>query len=213
MTRHSLGPPRRTSFVVVARDRKVERPSWRCYGRGRGCLRRAVTVRTFIQKPLMSGQGLHFFKAPAQIPSTQPLCILRPGRALHLPGWAKQIIIYFLAKFLARLVIDVAMLNLSCVCLGRGQHLEPRIANDPLRLTRHEMALELVSRADCLSNRHCKTSPVDLEGSRGQVWPTKCTHSTMLGRIRGRAGAYCFCPFYALVISREPTLTINVVDF
>ena len=95
MTRQSLGPPRRTSFVVVARDRKVERPSWRCYGRGRGCLRRAVTVRTFIQKPLMSGQGLDFFKAPAQIPSTQPLCILRPGRALHLPGWAKQIIIYF----------------------------------------------------------------------------------------------------------------------
>jgi hypothetical protein len=31
------------------------------------------------------------------------------------------------------------------------------------------MALELPSGADCGSNRHCKTNPVDLEGSRGQV--------------------------------------------
>ncbi len=36
---------------------------------------------------------------------------------------------------------------------------------------RHEMALELVCRADFWCNRHCKTSPVDLEGFGGQVWP------------------------------------------
>ncbi len=31
------------------------------------------------------------------------------------------------------------------------------------------MALELASGADFWCNRHCKTNPVDLEGSRGQV--------------------------------------------
>ncbi len=36
---------------------------------------------------------------------------------------------------------------------------------------RHGMALELVCRADFWCNRHCKTSPVDLDGSGGQVWP------------------------------------------
>ncbi len=36
---------------------------------------------------------------------------------------------------------------------------------------RHGMALELVCRADFWCNRHCKTSPVVLEGFRGQVWP------------------------------------------
>ena len=35
----------------------------------------------------------------------------------------------------------------------------------------HETALELVSGADFWCNRHCKTSPVDLEGCWGQVWP------------------------------------------
>ena len=32
-----------------------------------------------------------------------------------------------------------------------------------------EMALELPSGADFGCNRHCKTNPVDLEGSPGQV--------------------------------------------
>ncbi len=32
-----------------------------------------------------------------------------------------------------------------------------------------DMALEVPSRADFGCNRHCKTKPVDLEGSRGQV--------------------------------------------
>ena len=36
---------------------------------------------------------------------------------------------------------------------------------------RHEMALELVCRADFWCNLHCKTSPVDLEGFWGQVRP------------------------------------------
>ncbi len=35
----------------------------------------------------------------------------------------------------------------------------------------HEMALELVCRSDFWCNRRCKTSPVDLEGFWGQVWP------------------------------------------
>ncbi len=35
----------------------------------------------------------------------------------------------------------------------------------------HEMALELVCGADFCCNRHCKTSPVVLEGFGGQVWP------------------------------------------
>ena len=39
---------------------------------------------------------------------------------------------------------------------------------------RHEMALELVCRADFWCNRHCRTSPVDLEGFWGQVWPKIC---------------------------------------
>jgi hypothetical protein len=33
------------------------------------------------------------------------------------------------------------------------------------------LTLELVYGADFWCNRHCKTNPVDLEGSRGQVWP------------------------------------------
>ena len=33
------------------------------------------------------------------------------------------------------------------------------------------MALELVCGADFWCNRHCRTSPVVLEGSWGQVWP------------------------------------------
>ncbi len=33
-----------------------------------------------------------------------------------------------------------------------------------------EIALEWVSRADLGCNWHCKTNPVDLEGSLGQVW-------------------------------------------
>ncbi len=35
----------------------------------------------------------------------------------------------------------------------------------------HEITLELVYGADLGCNRHCKTDLVDLEGSRGQVWP------------------------------------------
>ncbi len=34
-----------------------------------------------------------------------------------------------------------------------------------------QLALELVCGADFWCNRHCKTSPVDLEGFGGQVWP------------------------------------------
>ena len=33
------------------------------------------------------------------------------------------------------------------------------------------MALELVCGADFWCNRHCRTSPVVLEGFGGQVWP------------------------------------------
>jgi hypothetical protein len=33
----------------------------------------------------------------------------------------------------------------------------------------HEMSLELVSRFDFWCNRHCRTNPIDLEGSRSQV--------------------------------------------
>ena len=43
----------------------------------------------------------------------------------------------------------------------------------------HEMVLELDYGADFWRNRHCKTNPVDLEGSRGQVWPK-------IGRSRPR---------------------------
>ncbi len=35
----------------------------------------------------------------------------------------------------------------------------------------HDMALELVCGADFWCNRHCRTSPVALEGFRGHVWP------------------------------------------
>jgi hypothetical protein len=35
----------------------------------------------------------------------------------------------------------------------------------------HEMALEVVCGADFWCNRHCRTSPVVLEGFWGQVWP------------------------------------------
>ncbi len=35
----------------------------------------------------------------------------------------------------------------------------------------HEMTLELVCEADFWCSRHCKTSPVVLEGFWGQVWP------------------------------------------
>ncbi len=36
------------------------------------------------------------------------------------------------------------------------------------------MALELVCRADFWCSRHCRTSPVVLEGFWGQVWPKIC---------------------------------------
>ena len=36
------------------------------------------------------------------------------------------------------------------------------------------MALELVCGADFWCNRHCKTSPVVLEGFWGQAWPKIC---------------------------------------
>jgi hypothetical protein len=35
----------------------------------------------------------------------------------------------------------------------------------------HDMAVELLCRADFVCNRHCKTSPVVLEGFWGQAWP------------------------------------------
>ncbi len=38
-------------------------------------------------------------------------------------------------------------------------------------LLNHEMALEFVCRVDFWCNRHCRTSPVVLEGFWGQVWP------------------------------------------
>ncbi len=43
-----------------------------------------------------------------------------------------------------------------------------KIANEPLS---HEMALELVCGVDLWCNRHCRTSPVVLEGLWGQIWP------------------------------------------
>ncbi len=35
----------------------------------------------------------------------------------------------------------------------------------------YEMILELICGADFCCNRHCRTSPVVLEGFWGQVWP------------------------------------------
>ncbi len=40
------------------------------------------------------------------------------------------------------------------------------------------MALELVCGAELWCNRHCKTSPVVLEGFCGQVWPKICRKPT-----------------------------------
>ena len=37
--------------------------------------------------------------------------------------------------------------------------------------TCNEMALELVCGADFWCNRHCRTSPVVMQGFWGQVWP------------------------------------------
>ncbi len=45
---------------------------------------------------------------------------------------------------------------------------------------RREMALALVYGADFWCNRRCTTSPVDLEGSRGQVLPKSGRKSTPL---------------------------------
>ena len=41
----------------------------------------------------------------------------------------------------------------------------------PRGIENRELALELVCGADFWCNRHCETSPVDLEGFWGQVWP------------------------------------------
>ncbi len=45
----------------------------------------------------------------------------------------------------------------------------------PYRIPNYnEMVLELVCGADFWCNRHCRTSPVVLEGFGGQVWPKIC---------------------------------------
>src|SRR6056300_1431664 len=57
-----------------------------------------------------------------------------------------------------------------------------------------EMASYEVWEADFWSNRHYKTSPVDLEGSRGQLWPWRAEKSTILARcgpLTGRSGRAC----------------------
>ena len=43
-----------------------------------------------------------------------------------------------------------------------------------------EMALEFVCRADFWCNRHCRTTPVVLEGFGGQVWPKICRKPTRI---------------------------------
>ena len=64
----------------------------------------------------------------------------------------------------------------------KGKILESENANGPLSSLWHredprggppppKMALELVCRAHFWGNRHCRTSPVVLEGFWGQVWP------------------------------------------
>ncbi len=55
-----------------------------------------------------------------------------------------------------------------CSCVSLGWVPEGSLAGI---FWRHEMALELVCRADFWCNRHCRTSPVLLEGLWGQVWP------------------------------------------
>jgi hypothetical protein len=51
----------------------------------------------------------------------------------------------------------------------------PKVLRLPAVLTSKcmtlEMVLELISGADFWCNRHCRTSPVVLEGFWGQVWP------------------------------------------
>ena len=54
---------------------------------------------------------------------------------------------------------------------------------------RHEMALELVCGADFWCNRHCKTSPVVLEGFWGQVWPKIGRKPTRKLRIENQQSA------------------------
>ncbi len=52
-----------------------------------------------------------------------------------------------------------------------------------------ELALELVCGADCWCNRHCKTSPVDLEGFWGQVCPKIGRKPTRKLRIENQQSA------------------------
>ncbi len=62
------------------------------------------------------------------------------------------------------------------------QNPELRIANEPLS---HEIALELVCKADLWCNRHCRMSPVVLERFWGLVWPKKIAknHKKKLNKL------------------------------
>jgi hypothetical protein len=51
------------------------------------------------------------------------------------------------------------------------------------------LALELVCGADSWCNRHCKTSPVVLEGLGGQVWPNIGRKPTRKLRIENQQSA------------------------
>ena len=75
-------------------------------------------------------------------------------------------------------------MHVGCIRIRHAPYLQPHIAHMQAHLQVpifaihiasarpiHEMALELVCGADFWCNRHCKANPVDLEGSRGQVWP------------------------------------------
>ncbi len=59
----------------------------------------------------------------------------------------------------------------------------------------HEMALELVCGAVFWCNRHCRTSPVVLEGFWGQVWPKINRKPTRKFPARLPSGTQsCVCP-------------------
>ena len=69
---------------------------------------------------------------------------------------------------------------------SKGKIPESENANGPLS---HEMALELVCGADFWCNRHCRTSPVVLEGFWGQVWPKIGRKPTRKLRIENQQSA------------------------
>ncbi len=63
------------------------------------------------------------------------------------------------------------ILGLAEFLLGLATHNVPALwlAESIKQKTQPEMALELPSGAEFGYNRHCKMSPVDLEGSRGPI--------------------------------------------